>query len=147
MDIAYLRTFLAVAHERSFSRAAAKVHRTQPAVSQTIRRLEADLGEQIAVVGRHSVHRSDSTKGGARSERSEGRGCSQRLHRRSTGARMTSTQEVTPFTSYEALKMTDRRTPSVRERTSSAAAALVKLTASEKQKRAAVSLQRSLQTL
>lgn len=47
MDIASLRTFLAVAQERSFSRAAAKVHRTQPAVSQAIRRLEADLGEQL----------------------------------------------------------------------------------------------------
>ena len=42
-----LKTFLAVAQERSFSRAAAKVHRTQPAVSQAIRRLEADLGEQL----------------------------------------------------------------------------------------------------
>jgi DNA-binding transcriptional LysR family regulator len=47
MDIAALRTFLAVAQERSFSRAAAKVHRTQPAVSQAIRRLEIDLGEQL----------------------------------------------------------------------------------------------------
>src|SRR5205809_2624845 len=47
MDIAALKTFLAVAHERSFSRAAAKVHRTQPAVSQAVRRLEADLGEQL----------------------------------------------------------------------------------------------------
>src|SRR6187402_3464393 len=47
MDIASLRTFLAVAHERSFSRAAAKVHRTQPAVSQAVRRLEADLGEEL----------------------------------------------------------------------------------------------------
>ena len=47
MDIAALRTFLAVAQERSFSRAAAKVHRTQPAVSQAIRRLEVDLGEQL----------------------------------------------------------------------------------------------------
>ena len=47
MDLAALKTFLAVAHERSFSRAAAKVHRTQPAVSQTIRRLETDLGEQL----------------------------------------------------------------------------------------------------
>src|SRR5437867_3255509 len=47
MDIAALKTFLAVADERSFSRAAAKVHRTQPAVSQAIRRLEADLGEQL----------------------------------------------------------------------------------------------------
>src|SRR3979409_1862984 len=47
MDIAGLKTFLAVAQWRSFSRAAAKVHRTQPAVSQAVRRLEADLGEQL----------------------------------------------------------------------------------------------------
>src|SRR5437879_10700793 len=47
MDIAALKTFLAVAHERSFSRAAATVHRTQPAVSQAVRRLEADMGEQL----------------------------------------------------------------------------------------------------
>jgi DNA-binding transcriptional LysR family regulator len=47
VDIFALKTFLAVAEERSFSRAAAKVHRTQPAVSQAIRRLESDLGEQL----------------------------------------------------------------------------------------------------
>src|ERR1700704_870755 len=47
MDIAALKIFLAVAQERSFSRAAAKVHRTQPAVSQAVRRLEDDLGEQL----------------------------------------------------------------------------------------------------
>jgi DNA-binding transcriptional LysR family regulator len=47
MDISALRIFLAVADERSFSRAAAKVHLTQPAVSQTVRRLERALGEQL----------------------------------------------------------------------------------------------------
>src|ERR1700687_2032955 len=47
MDLATLRVFLAVAEERSFSRAAAKVHRTQPAVSQAVRRLETDLGEEL----------------------------------------------------------------------------------------------------
>src|SRR5437764_9551475 len=47
MDLAGLRIFLAVAHERSFWRAAAKVHRTQPAVSQAVRRLEVELGEQL----------------------------------------------------------------------------------------------------
>ncbi len=47
MDLAELKVFLAVAQERSFSRAAAKVHRTQPAVSQAVRRLEADLGEEL----------------------------------------------------------------------------------------------------
>src|SRR2546430_15525026 len=47
MDLQSLKIFLAVAHERSFSRAAAKVHRTQPAVSQAVRRLEDDLGEEL----------------------------------------------------------------------------------------------------
>ena len=47
MDLTTLRIFLAVAQERSFSRAAAKVHRTQPAVSQAVRRLEDDLGEEL----------------------------------------------------------------------------------------------------
>jgi DNA-binding transcriptional LysR family regulator len=47
VDLTALRVFLAVAEERSFSRAAAKVHRTQPAVSQTVRRLEDELGEQL----------------------------------------------------------------------------------------------------
>ena len=40
MELAELHVFLTVASERSFSRAAAKLHRTQPAVSQAIRRLE-----------------------------------------------------------------------------------------------------------
>ncbi|PYR46043.1 MAG: LysR family transcriptional regulator [Acidobacteria bacterium] len=47
MDLGALRIFLAVAGERSFSRAAAKVHRTQPAVSQAVRRLEQEFGEQL----------------------------------------------------------------------------------------------------
>ena len=47
MDIAQLETFLAIVEERGFSRAALRLHRTQPAVSQTIRRLEDDLGERL----------------------------------------------------------------------------------------------------
>src|SRR5213594_3889785 len=47
MDINQLEVFLGVAHEKSFSRAAEALHRTQPAVSQAIRRLEAELGEQL----------------------------------------------------------------------------------------------------
>lgn len=47
MEIAQLETFLAVVEERGFSRAALRLHRTQPAVSQTIRRLEEDLGERL----------------------------------------------------------------------------------------------------
>ena len=47
MELAELRVFLTVASERSFSRAAAKLHRTQPAVSQAIRRLEEEVGERL----------------------------------------------------------------------------------------------------
>jgi DNA-binding transcriptional LysR family regulator len=47
MDLWQLETFLAVVEERGFSRAAAKLHRTQPAVSQAIRKLEEELGEQL----------------------------------------------------------------------------------------------------
>ena len=47
MDINQLEVFLAVAQEKSFSRAAETLHRTQPAVSQAIRRLESELGEVL----------------------------------------------------------------------------------------------------
>ena len=47
MDLFALETFVTVAQERSFSRAALRLHRTQPAVSQTIAKLEAELGELL----------------------------------------------------------------------------------------------------
>lgn len=47
MDVNQLEVLVAVASEQSFSRAAEKLHRTQPAVSQAIRRLEAELGEPL----------------------------------------------------------------------------------------------------
>jgi len=47
MEIHELAVFVAVAGERSFSRAAKKLGRTQPAISQAVRRLEAELGEVL----------------------------------------------------------------------------------------------------
>jgi DNA-binding transcriptional LysR family regulator len=47
MELSELRVFLRVASERIFSRAAMKLHRTQPAVSQSIRRVETALGERL----------------------------------------------------------------------------------------------------
>jgi len=54
MELSELQAFLAVVEEGSFSRAAQRLHRTQPAVSQTIRKLEEDLGE--ALFDRSSRH-------------------------------------------------------------------------------------------
>jgi DNA-binding transcriptional LysR family regulator len=42
-----LRVFAAVASERSFSKAASRVGRTQPAVSQAVRRLEEAVGDRL----------------------------------------------------------------------------------------------------
>jgi DNA-binding transcriptional LysR family regulator len=47
MDINQLEVLIAVANERGFSRAADKLYRTQPAVSQAIRRLEEEVGEPL----------------------------------------------------------------------------------------------------
>lgn len=47
MELYQLETFLAVAQERSFSRAAQRLHRTQSAISQTISKLEEELGETL----------------------------------------------------------------------------------------------------
>jgi DNA-binding transcriptional LysR family regulator len=47
MELGELKVFVAVATERSFSRAAVRLGRTQPAISQAVRRLEDDLGERL----------------------------------------------------------------------------------------------------
>ncbi|SRR5690349_24323636 len=47
MDLFQLEVFVTVAREGSFSRAAEKLYRTQPAISQAIRKLESELGEAL----------------------------------------------------------------------------------------------------
>jgi DNA-binding transcriptional LysR family regulator len=47
MDLSQLEVFLTVARERRFSRAAEKLFRTQSAVSQTVRKLELEIGEPL----------------------------------------------------------------------------------------------------
>lgn len=47
MDLFQLETFLTVVQEKSFSAAAKKLHRTQPAVSQTIRKVESELDQRL----------------------------------------------------------------------------------------------------
>src|SRR3979409_1722349 len=47
MELYSLQVFLTVATEKSFSRAATKLLRTQPAISLSIQRLESELGEKL----------------------------------------------------------------------------------------------------
>jgi DNA-binding transcriptional LysR family regulator len=47
VDLHTLEVLRAVASERSFSRAAARLLRTQPAISMAVQRLEAEVGEPL----------------------------------------------------------------------------------------------------
>ena len=47
MELHAIRVFLTVAQEKSFSRAAEKLLRTQPAISLAVQRLETELGERL----------------------------------------------------------------------------------------------------
>src|SRR3984893_1137403 len=47
MELYPLKVFLTVASEKSFSRAAEKMFRTQPAISLAIQKLESDLQEKL----------------------------------------------------------------------------------------------------
>ncbi len=60
VELAQLEVFLAVARERSFSRAAEKLYRTQPAVSIVIRKLEEAVGQPLFVRGARDVKLTDA---------------------------------------------------------------------------------------
>jgi len=60
MDLSELQVFLTVAKEGSFSRAAERLYRTQPAVSLAIRKLEDSLGQPLFVRGARPVRLTDA---------------------------------------------------------------------------------------
>ncbi|HET8727449.1 MAG TPA: LysR family transcriptional regulator, partial [Alphaproteobacteria bacterium] len=69
MDLKRLRTFVAVAEEQGFARAAARLHLAQPAVSKHVRDLEADIGGPLferRSEGIRLTHAGEQLLGGAR---------------------------------------------------------------------------------
>ena len=55
MDLLHLEHFLAVVDEGTFTRAAQRLNRTQPAISQSIRRLEEEIGAPLFARDLHEV--------------------------------------------------------------------------------------------
>jgi DNA-binding transcriptional LysR family regulator len=55
MDLLHLEHFLAVVDEGTFTRAAERMNRTQPAISQSVRRLEEEVGAPLFARDVHDV--------------------------------------------------------------------------------------------
>jgi DNA-binding transcriptional LysR family regulator len=62
MDLLQLEHFLAVVEEGTFTRAAERVFRTQPAVSQSIKKLEEEIGAPLFARDLHDVSLTEAGK-------------------------------------------------------------------------------------
>src|SRR5213596_538543 len=62
MELRHLRYFIGVAEEENVSRAALKLHLSQPALSRQIRDLEEELGFALFARGANSIRLTDGGK-------------------------------------------------------------------------------------
>ncbi len=59
MEIRVLRYFLEIAREENMSRAAERLHVSQPTLSRTVKDLEEELGKQLFTRSNYSIHLTD----------------------------------------------------------------------------------------
>jgi DNA-binding transcriptional LysR family regulator len=62
MELKHLRSFMTVAQERSFTRAAERLHMAQPPLSQRIKQLEEEIGAQLFERNTRSVALTEAGK-------------------------------------------------------------------------------------
>ena len=73
MELRHLRCFLAIAEEGTLTRAATRLHLTQPVVSRTLRQLEDHLGVRLIDRSTHHLgltaagHSTSSSRSGSAS--------------------------------------------------------------------------------
>jgi DNA-binding transcriptional LysR family regulator len=60
LDLSLLRTFLALIEHRSMGKTAVAVHKTQPAISHQILRLETIVGQKLLTRGRNGIQLTPS---------------------------------------------------------------------------------------